>query len=215
MSVGNGDGARPELPDGWEMKRLGEVADCRLGKMLDKNKNVGELRPYLRNINVQWGHFVLDDIKEMRITDTEVERYGVRPGDLLVCEGGEPGRCAVWREDRTMFFQKALHRVRPHAGVSADYLQHYLRFAALSGQLEPLFTGTTIKHLPGVKLAQVQLLLPPAEEQLRLVQLIEGHWSRLEGAEDALHEASQKLGYLRLSVLAHAFTGRLRDTAEA
>lgn len=194
-------GARLGLPEGWEWKKLGDIADCRLGKMLDKEKNVGESRPYLRNINVQWGSFDLDDIKEMRITDAEIERYEVRSGDLMVCEGGEPGRCAVWRDDRTMFFQKALHRVRPGEAVAADYLHNYLRFAALSGRLAPLFTGTTIKHLPGVKLAEVAIAVPPLEEQRQIVRTIEERLSAIDTGARSL-AAVEARGYaLRLATL--------------
>jgi type I restriction enzyme S subunit len=116
-----------ELPEGWTEQALGSVADCRLGKMLDAEKNQGELRPYLRNTNVQWGTIDLSDVKEMRIIDDERDRYAVLPGDLLVCEGGEPGRCAVWRDDRGVYIQKALHRVRPLNGTSVEYLRWFLQ----------------------------------------------------------------------------------------
>jgi len=81
----------------------------RLGKMLDKAKNTGQLRPYQRNTNVQWQRFDLSDLKEMRLEDNELDEYEVLPGDLLVCEGGEPGRCAIWNgEIEKIHFQKAL-----------------------------------------------------------------------------------------------------------
>lgn len=205
MSGANGNGALPELPDGWEWRLMGEIADCRLGKMLDKDKNVGELRPYLRNINVQWGRFDLDDVKEMRITDGEVERYRVEAGDLLVCEGGEPGRCAVWRDDATMFFQKALHRVRPRDGVLVDYLEVFFRFAVVSGRLTPLFTGTTIKHLPGVKLAQIQVPMPPVPEQRRIVAAVQRWFAAADGVEGSVRRAERQATEYEIAVTAAAF----------
>ena len=80
----------------WKSAPLGELADAKLGKMLDQKKNAGEYRRYLGNDNVQWGYFKLDDVKEMKIKESEFERFSVRRGDLLVCEGGDPGRCALW-----------------------------------------------------------------------------------------------------------------------
>src|SRR5258708_10717641 len=83
---------------------------------------------YLRNTNVQWLRFKLDDdVKEMRFEDDEIEEFSLLPGDLLVCEGGEPGRCAIW-DGRTspMMFQNALHRVRPGRTLDATFLQYRL-----------------------------------------------------------------------------------------
>ena len=79
--------------------------------MLDKHKNRGTPRPYLRNLNVRWFEFDLDDVLEMRFEDDEMDRYTALPGDLMVCEGGYPGRAAIW-DGEPIFFQKAVHRVR-------------------------------------------------------------------------------------------------------
>jgi len=99
---------------GWQRKRVADLAQHSLGKMLDKAKNRGEPRPYLRNLNVRWFDFDLTDVLEMRFLPSEVERYTVRKGDVVVCEGGYPGRAAIWERDEPIFFQKALHRVRFH-----------------------------------------------------------------------------------------------------
>lgn len=99
----------------WEKVLLGEVTDSCLGKMLDQEKNRGEYQPYLANVDVRWGSFNLDDLSEMRFEKDEQERYGLKYGDLVVCEGGEPGRCAIWKNQiPNMKIQKALHRVRVH-----------------------------------------------------------------------------------------------------
>lgn len=107
----------------WEKVKLGDITDSCLGKMLDKNKNRGDYQPYLANINVRWGSFDLDNLSEMKFLDTESERYGIKYGDLIICEGGEPGRCAIWKEQiPNMKIQKALHRVRVHEGVDYRYI---------------------------------------------------------------------------------------------
>jgi type I restriction enzyme S subunit len=107
----------------WERRRLTDVAELSLGKMLDQKKNRGTLRPYLANINVRWGAFDLANLREMRFEPHESERYGVRDGDIVMCEGGEPGRCAIWREQvPDVMIQKALHRIRPKAGLDHRFL---------------------------------------------------------------------------------------------
>src|SRR5436309_2779920 len=93
---------------------MGEIAELRLGKMLDKEKHTaGKRMPYLRNVNVQWGRIDTHDLSEMYFEEDELDYFGLVAGDVLVCEGGEPGRAAVWDgRDPQMKFQKALHRVR-------------------------------------------------------------------------------------------------------
>ena len=94
-----------EIPETWAWVSVRGVAESRLGKMLDKSKNTGEPRRYLRNVNVRWFDFDLSDVLEMRFEDAELPKFALRTGDVLICEGGEPGRAAVWdeREDEIYF----------------------------------------------------------------------------------------------------------------
>ena len=157
----------------WPVVRLGDYVDSSLGKMLDAKKNKGELQPYLGNSNVRWGQFDLSDLAEMRFEEHEQERYQLLPGDLVVCEGGEPGRCAIWRgQIPGMKIQKALHRVRAKPGLKNEYLYYWLTLAARLGTLEPYFTGTTIKHLTGRALADLELPLPPITVQESIVSTL-------------------------------------------
>jgi type I restriction enzyme S subunit len=152
------------LPEGWTRKPLAEVAEFRLGKMLDQAKNRGELLPYLANINVRWGELDLRDLREMRFEHGEIEVFGLKFGDIVMCEGGEPGRCAIWKEQMPgVMIQKAIHRIRCRENMDYVYLYHSLRHAGQSGDLATLFTGSTIKHFPREKLAKVTILVPPAE----------------------------------------------------
>lgn len=161
------------LPQGWEWVRFGEIVNARLGKMLDKSKNKGELKPYLRNTNVQWHKFFLDDLKEMKFEERELEEFLILPGDLLICEGGEPGRCAIWNHpELEIYFQKAIHRARPFLGVTSDYLEVCLTKDASTNALDKYFTGATIKHFPGDKLSSYVIPLPPFQEQRRIIKEI-------------------------------------------
>ncbi|MFE8034507.1 restriction endonuclease subunit S, partial [Thiohalocapsa marina] len=141
--------------------------------MLDKKKNKGIPHPYLGNSNVRWGAFDLADLAEMKFEESEYERYGLQAGDLIVCEGGEPGRCAVWQDEAPdMKIQKALHRIRPKRGLNNYYLYYWFMLSARTGGLEPYFTGTTIKHLTGKALNELQLRLPPDGYQQAAVKVL-------------------------------------------
>ena len=156
----------------WPVVRLGDHVDACLGKMLDAQKNKGQPQPYLGNSNVRWGMFDLSNLAEMRFEVHEEERYGLRPGDLVVCEGGEPGRCAIWTGPAGMKVQKALHRIRPRETLNNYYLFYWLRHSAAVGLLEPYFTGTTIKHLTGKAIAALEIPLPPIGVQRAAVNVL-------------------------------------------
>jgi type I restriction enzyme S subunit len=194
------------IPEGGERWTLSEVADVRLGKMLDEKKNRGELRPYLANVNVRWGRFEFDSLREMRFEPHEVKKYGVMPGDIVMCEGGEPGRCAIWKDQVPgMMLQKALHRIRAHEGLDPQFLYHCLSFMAKSGQLAGLFTGATIKHLPREKLITVAVLVPPK----RLVQGFVEQVAPMEAQIGTLEAASRRAAEARDLILPRLMNGEI------
>jgi type I restriction enzyme S subunit len=189
---------------------LAECAELTLGIMLDRAKSTGKhLTPYLGNINVRWNTFDLTELKTMDIKPGQVERSRARAGDVVVCEGGEPGRSAVWTSDSPISIQKALHRVRPKPEVSAHYLQlcFELEFRGVSNH--PLFTGTTIKHLPKEKLGQLRIRVPRIEEQEVIVARCREIFDLLEEAHSCLERLSAKLERTRRSALQAAFSGEL------
>lgn len=187
---------------------FGTITDSRLGKMLDKDKNVGTPRKYLRNINVRWFSFDLLDLLEMRVEDTEVDKYSVIKGDLVICEGGEPGRCAVWDVEEPIFYQKALHRVRFSDGSNPKFYMYYLWFAAQTGKLKAYFTGMGIKHLTGQSLAKVPVPTVNRIEQDDIVSSIECRLSMCDSIEKTVDTALQQAEAMRQSILKQAFEGR-------
>jgi type I restriction enzyme S subunit len=198
------------LPRGWAYAALEQVADTVLGKMLDAAKNKGELVPYLRNVNVRWGSFDLDDLNEMRVTDDELAALSVRDGDLFICEGGEPGRSAIWRGgNQKIVFQKALHRLRTKSGIEPDFVAKHLVSVARERSFSDLLTGTTIKHLTQVSLKKVKLPLPPTAEQRRIVAKLDALSARIARARAELDRVLVNAQKLRQSVVTDAFSGRL------
>lgn len=162
-----------EIPERWKWVRLPSVSSSCLGKMLDRQKNSGTLMPYLRNINVRWGSFDLTDLLEMKFEDVEDDRFLIRKNDLVMCEGGEPGRCAIWTQDTPIHFQKACHRIRFAQSLNVAFFYHVFCLYASNGIFSNLYTGTTIKHLTGQSLDRVVVPLPPLAEQKRIVARLE------------------------------------------
>ncbi|MBR0226685.1 MAG: restriction endonuclease subunit S [Thermoguttaceae bacterium] len=178
---------------------LGDIADTCLGKMLDQRKNKGEYQPYLANVNVRWGDFDLENLPQMRFLESEEKRYGLEYGDILVCEGGEPGRCAIWKEQiPKMKFQKALHRVRVHKD-EADYrwLFYRLLYAKYRREFDQYFSGTTtIKHMPGDKLVKIRIDLPELAYQKAVANILSAYDNLIENNRKQiklLEEAAQRL----------------------
>jgi type I restriction enzyme M protein len=183
------DHYRPHIPihPDWPMVELGDLADVKLGKMLDQVKHQkGEVLPYARNVSVRWGTIDTHDLPEMYFEEDELERFGLRAGDVLVCEGGEPGRAAVW-DGRipSLKYQKALHRVRFRVPFEPSILVYLLQEMALSGSLIGWLSGTTIKHLTLESFKKLPIPLPPLATQQAIVAEIE--------AEQALVAANREL----------------------
>ena len=201
-----------DLPSGWGTAKLESLAsEYVLGKMLDKNKNKGKERPYLGNINVRWGYFEFSNAKTMKIEDDEIERYSVKYGDLIICEGGEPGRCAVWKHEAEMFIQKALHRVRFPSYYSADFAFYYLSYAVKLPLVTDLLTGTTIKHLTGTALKNIPFPVCSINEQTQIVAILESKLTACDQVADELAKQLKQAELLKQAVLKAAFSGSLLD----
>jgi len=165
----------------WKRVPLGSVADLCLGKMLDQEKNRGEPLPYLANVNVRWGEFELENLRSMRFEAHEKERYGLKFGDIVMCEGGEPGRCAIWKDQIPgMMIQKALHRIRPREFLDHRFLFYNFLFIEQSKGFDQFFTGATIKHLPGEKLAKIVVTIPPLPIQRRIASILSAYDDLIE-----------------------------------
>ncbi|CAN7290338.1 restriction endonuclease subunit S [Pararhizobium sp. LjRoot238] len=200
------DGAFP-LPALWAWIDVAAVADARLGKMLDKAKNKGVPRTYLRNINVRWFDFDLSDLQEMPFEDTELAEFTLRAGDVLICEGGEPGRAAVWDERaQGVYFQKAIHRVRFTSLVDSTFFVYALKASANDGRLAESFTGTGIKHFTGKGLSGYRFPLPPLAEQHRIVAKADELMALCDALEAARTEREAKRDRLAAASLARLNT---------
>jgi type I restriction enzyme S subunit len=180
------NGHSGKLPQGWCNCKISDVSISLLGKTLDRGKNTGNLKKYLCAVNVKWGTFELSTVKEMPIEATELERYSVKFGDLMVCEGGDVGRAAIWTYNSKMYYQNALHRIRFKENISAHYFLYSLMYLKLIGVIDDVCKGVTIKHLTQNAMNTLKFNLPPIAEQQRIVQKIEELFSILDNIQNAL-----------------------------
>ncbi len=194
------------MKKGWEVKKVSEIARHSLGKMLDKAKNKGEAKPYLRNFNVRWFNFDLSDILEMPFLLAEAEKYTAIKGDVLICEGGYPGRAAIWEKDEPIYFQKALHRVRFHEPGRNRWFLYYLLSKDLDGTLKNHFNGAGIQHFTGEALARFEVPLPPLAEQQRIVGMLDEAFAGLATAKAKAEQNLQNARALFENHLQSVFT---------
>jgi type I restriction enzyme S subunit len=206
------------VPDHWEVVALRHRYSQCLGKMLDSKRITGNHSlPYLRNTDVQWDRINIKDLPTMDIPQTEYDRYNVQKGDLLVCEGGEIARCAIWSGELAVCgFQKALHRLRPrNAGRDVPRFMYYALRAAAKGNAFNDGHLSTIAHLTGDKLRAHRFPFPPMTEQESLVSLLD---SALKQVDQAVFTAAREIALLReyrTRLIADVVIGKLDVRAAA
>lgn len=190
---------------GWPIYSLDSISSSRLGKMLDAKQNTGKNSfPYLANFNVQWFEFDLSKLHEMDFTDAEREEFSLKDGDLLITEGGEVGRCAIWHNEiPNCYFQKALHRVRCDKNIILpEYLAWWFKFHSDFNGFEDIVGGkATIAHLPGVKLKKLQIEVPDINVQKDFVLF----WRKIDKSKSVIKECLQKTEYLKSALMQKYF----------
>ena len=200
-----------DLPAGWTNPPVYARYSVQLGKMLDERRISGtHLAPYLRNADIQWHGINTADLPEMDFDEAERDRYALRRGDLLVCEGGDVGRTAEWNgELRECFFQKAIHRLRPITEQDEPgFFRYFMRMAADRGDFT-LSTASTIQHLTAEKLRVVRYPAPPRDEQRAIVDYLDRETSRLDAFTVKVRSTIVLLKERRAALIAAAVTGRL------
>ena len=164
------------------------------------------MKPYLRNLNVQWFKVNVDDLKEMPFEEDELEKYTVERGDVVICEGGYPGQAAIWNRDEPIMFQKALHRVRfILRAFDSRLFVYYLKLADAAGFLQKHFTGAAIKHFTGRSLHRFTIPLPPLAEQAVIVERVEALMTTCQALEAKIEQARSHAAHLLQAVLKEAF----------
>ena len=195
------------IPRDWRVSSVGAEFAIQLGKMLDAAKNVGTPKPYIGNRSVQWGRIDLNDIATVPMTSSDIHRFRLRKGDLLVCEGGEIGRSAVWDDSVSeCYYQKALHRLRPTRGYDVYLMMSLLQLWTSTGRLANYVTQTSIAHLPKDKLELIPLPVPSTKEQRAIAEVL----SDVDGLIESLEALIAKKRTVKTAGMQQLLTGRTR-----
>ena len=171
-------------PVGWIDVILGDIFYHNTGKALNSSNKEGVLRNYLTTSNVYWNQFDLSLVKQMPFRDNELEKYTVQKGDLLVCEGGDIGRSAIWNFDYNICIQNHIHRLRPKGDLNVSFYYYVLRFLKEHNRIGG--KGIGLLGLSSNELHKIGMPLPPRKEQDRIVLKIEELFSVLDNIQKAL-----------------------------
>ena len=178
------NGQYGKIPEGWCETILGELFEHNTGKALNSSNQGGIMRDYLTTSNVYWDTFDLSVVKQMLFKENELEKCTVVKGDLLVCEGGDVGRSAIWNKDYDICIQNHLHRLRPKVELSVRFYYHVLKYLKDNNMIGG--KGIGLLGLSSKELHKLPFPLPPLAEQHRIVAKIEELFSSLDNIQKAL-----------------------------
>lgn len=198
------------VPEHWEVVRLGDIFEIQQGKALSPKHRIGKSPfPFLRTANILWGQIDLSVVDEMDFTDEEVQRFKLLPGDLLICEGGDIGRTAIWRGELSVCcYQNHIHRLRSkNQEIEAEFYMYWMQAAIL---LFGLYLGqenkTTIPNLSKSRLATFAVPFPSLLKQRAIVRVLQTVDKKLQAEKIR----KQALETLFQSLLHNLITGKLR-----
>ncbi len=201
-----------DVPDTWTWAYIGDIFMHNTGKAQNSSSlAIGHMRKFITTSNLYWNKFDFSKVKEMTFTDKELERCTVKKGDLLVCEGGDCGRSAIWNFDEEVCIQNHVHRLRPYMTVDINYFYYLFYLYKFTGRLRG--RGVAIQGLSNRAIHQIICPLPCLEEQHRIVAKIEellplidkynSSWTKLEKLNIEFPEKMKK------SILQYAIQGKL------
>ena len=186
-----------------------EIGVSELGKTLNSNKDAGELTPYLCSINIHWTCINLEEVKKTKFTKEEQRKYILLKNDLLVCEGGDIGRCFIWDLPIPMYYQNALHRIRFYNEINPFFFKFAIEYYKNIHILDKYSKGVTIKHLTKTALHSICFPLPPLSEQRRIVEKIEELLALVDDLETNKTDLQSYIKQAKSKVLEMAVRGEL------
>ena len=195
------------IPEDWDVSTVGAEFEVQLGKMLDAERNAGVLKPYIGNRSVQWNRIYVSELSMVRMSPIDVRRFRLREGDLLVCEGGEVGRSAVWHSPiDECYYQKALHRLRPRRGFDPKLMAELLHLWSAQGSFANHVTQTSIAHLPREKFLQVPMSVPTPPERKCITEAL----CDVQSAIDSIEKLAAKKRDLKQAAMQQLLAGQTR-----
>lgn len=197
------------IPREWSISSVGREFEIQLGKMLDAERNSGEMKPYLGNKSVQWGAIDLNEVGKVRLTGSDIIKFRLASGDLLVCEGGDIGRAALWEgQMEECYYQKALHRLRAKNKLFPRFMLQVFFLWGERNTLSDYASQTSIAHLPKEKLETVPVPVPSKHEQEIITYALQSHELTLKAEIGALFEMHK----IKSGLMEDLLSGRVRVT---
>lgn len=206
-----------EIPDTWRWVRLGNIFSHCSGKALNGSNKSGTIYKYITTSNLYWDRFELDNLRTMPFTTSELEKCTATKGDLLVCEGGDIGRAAIWNYDYDIKIQNHIHKLRAYYPINTRYIYYifylYKQIGLIGGK------GIAIQGLSSGALHRIVLPIAPLEEQNRVVKRIEDLWPSLNSYEKSQNDIDLLnagiFEQLRKSILQEAIRGKLVEQCKS
>jgi len=205
-----------DVPKHWNIKRLKDVANVTLGKMLQNDDSGSDdLKPYLRSFNVQWDRVDLSEVKEMWLSEYEQEQYLLKKFDLVISEGGEVGRCAIWLDElEECYIQNSVHKVTCNKRILPYFLLYQFITAGKAGFFEKIINKVSIGHLTREKLVSVNFVLPPIDEQHAISNYLDHQTQKIDRLIANKKAQAAKLKELRQIEINNAVTKGLDPNVE-
>ncbi len=199
----------------WEEYTIGDLFSHTTGKALKKGNTTGTLHKYITTSNLYWGRFDFSEVREMYFTDKELEKCTAKKGDLLVCNGGDVGRSAVWIYDYDICLQNHISKLRPKIGdISVRFFYYFFLNSKNKGYING--RGIGISSLSAKDLLSIKVLLPTLLEQTEIVRILDDLLAKEQQAKEAAEAVLEQIDLIKKSILARAFRGKLgtNDPAE-
>ena len=200
-----------EIPESWEWVRLGEIFQHNTGKALNSSNRSGELLTYITTSNLYWNRFEIENLRKMYFSESEIEKCTATKGDLLVCEGGDIGRAAIWSYDTDIRIQNHIHRLRSYSDICTEYYYYIFFLYKYAGWIGG--KGIGIQGLSSNALHSLLFPLPSLPEQYRIVAKIkelEPFLDKYAQAEERLNNLNDQFPeLLKKSILQEAIQGKL------
>lgn len=198
------------IPSRWKWVYLGELFQHNTGKALNSNDTQGQELEYITTSNLYWERFVLDDLKTMHFAESEIEKCTVKKGDLLVCEGGDIGRSAIWPYDFDMRIQNHIHRLRKYcAGICTEFYYYLLWLYKQTGRINGI--GIGLQGFSAKRVHSLIVPLVPTEEAERVVKIIKQSFSVLDTIDELQMRYADNLAMLKNKLIDAAIQGKLTE----
>lgn len=198
------------LPVNWKWVYLGELFQHNTGKALNGNDSHGQLLEYITTSNLYWDHFELDDLKKMLFTENEVEKCTITKGDLLVCEGGDIGRSAIWPFDYEMRIQNHIHRLRRYStSICTEFFYFLLWYYKQTGRINGI--GIGLQGFSSKRVHSLIVPLPPYKEAVRIVEKIHQAISAIDTIEELQKKYTENISVLKSKLIDAAIQGKLAE----